>query len=48
MGIFKSNNKNNQVSFVAKDTICNDNQIARKNRILGSLIGGAIGDALGY
>lgn len=48
MGIFKSNNKNNQVSFVAKDTICNDNQIDRKNRILGSLIGGAIGDALGY
>ena len=45
LNIFKSSNK---VIYDEKDVNYNDDLVDRKNRIVGSLIGGAIGDALGY
>lgn len=42
---FKPNNK---VPYEEKDIKYNNDIVDRKNRIIGSLIGGAIGDALGY
>jgi ADP-ribosylglycohydrolase len=45
LNLFKSNNK---VSYEEKNIEYNNDIADRKNRIVGSLIGGAIGDALGY
>ena len=48
MRIFDLFKFNNKLSYEEKSIKYNDNEIDRKNRIIGSLIGGAIGDALGY
>lgn len=45
LNFFKPSNK---VSHKDKNTKYNNDMVDRKNRIIGSLIGGAIGDALGY
>ena len=45
LNFFKPSNK---VSHKDKNTKYNNDMVDRKNRIVGSLIGGAIGDALGY
>ena len=47
LNFFKSSNSN-KVSYEEKDIKYNNDIVDRKNRIIGSLIGGAIGDALGY
>lgn len=48
MGILNFFKTTNKMSYEEKDIKYNDDIIDRKNRIIGSLIGGAIGDALGY
>ncbi len=47
LNFFKPSNSN-KLSYEEKDIKYNNDIVDRKNRIIGSLIGGAIGDALGY
>ena len=48
MGILNIFKPSNKVIYDEKNVNYNDDLVDRKNRIVGSLIGGAIGDALGY